>query len=114
MNLTGSVRRPGLAQQHLDLRVFAEPVGQHAAGRPGTDHHEVIPIFHTIPRFNRERSYLTNDNSIPLCRPDWLSGREVLQSRDGGREEVSAAGGSHPFFKTYLHVVRLIRQNSLD
>src|SRR5206468_2054722 len=67
-----------------------------------------------VPDFNRERSYLTNDNSIPLCGPDWLSGCDMAQSRDGGREEVPATRGSHPFFKTNLHVVRLIRQDGLD
>ena len=54
MDLPGPVLRPRLQQQHPDIRVGRQPVGQHASGRAGTDNHVIeapvgqppLPIRH--------------------------------------------------------------------
>ena len=52
------VGRPRLQQQHPRRRVFAEPPGQHAAGRAGA-HDDVIELF-----FNRHAGFRAMEQSL--------------------------------------------------
>jgi len=50
VDLVGAVRRTCLEQADLDIGVFGQPSGQHAAGRAGSDDHVVIATHPASPR----------------------------------------------------------------
>ena len=68
------VRRPRLHEQDLHVGILGQPVGEHAAGRPGAHDHVVV---HRAPPLRRGRSHLAILRAMSVATPGRTAARAL-------------------------------------
>ena len=98
------VARAGLEQQHLDVRILAQPVGQNAARRAAA-HDDVIPIghdalppFYSSPPLGGEENEGDHSSADGRKRDALVRFRaaEAIRSCSGARRRGSGCGSGSP------------------